>query len=841
MRYVRIVYALLAIITIYFLAIYSVSVSFAQIESTDDFRITQILRNDNDLSIVAFTLYGTFENEDVVNMYTNDVFIKAKAINTPELVGTKEIIIDNISIDVFQTGDNLIIAQLERSGTVIQRTPTFRLTIQEPPNAPTITALVNKTKDLLGLNIDGVFKEGDIIRVFLNDNEIRAKTIIPADVGEKVIQITGIPIDTLPIGENFFTASIRRGEHESEQSKKSDPVVIKNKEEEEERENLLQCANYTDPQKIFAKYIDAYEGFGSTVVTKNGVLAVGTRGEKTYIYTKDKESGTWISPTTLHEQNFQRLGLAKKSIAVQDQNTVLIGDPNSGYIEQSAGAVRVYGRTGNTWTPRTTIAPADLESHESFGTNIAIDKQILAIGAKKQDNSGAVYIYSYSTGGWRNQFRIVPKGNAPNQEFGSSISVSNGNIAIGAPGDGTGKNGAVYVYTKSSGTWIMEKIVQQNQRLNARFGNTVFLFDDILFVSAMLDDQSKSTLSSGVVYVYAKQNNTWQMIQKLQPDENDVSSEFGTAIARSGNMLAIGAPKSNLGRKRSGAVYLYKQAHKGEQWSFEKSITPTDLRNGDRFGTSIAFNNLDLLIGAYGDDEQEKNIGAVYNYTGKTVACISEMDSQEGEKMQEKTGQGEANLLQTLKQQKETLSNVAVHASSIANQLDEHIQAFYEEITKKEEGIVIYNEEKVLASAQRRAAERRGIIAPGLPDRVTTQRVDSIEKVPTAPTEETVRPRESVIQETERTVGTVVPVSNKDLRLGDIDEDVYRLQVFLNSSGYRIATEGDGSPGSETSVFNEATDRALRWFQLVEGIPVTGVLDKKTRDVILTRITTFNK
>ena len=90
-------------------------------------------------------------------------------------------------------------------------------------------------------------------------------------------------------------------------------------------------------------------------------------------------------------------------------------------------------------------------------------------------------------------------------------------------------------------------------------------------------------------------------------------------------------------------------------------------------------------------------------------------------------------------------------------------------------------------------------------------------------------------------MGTVVPVSNKNLRLGDVDEDVYRLQVFLNNNGYRVASEGAGSAGNETSVFNEATDRALRWFQLVEGIPVTGVLDKKTRDVILTHITTFKQ
>lgn len=844
MRYVKRVGAVFTITILCLSVIYGLSVSFAQIGSSDDFRVTQILRNDENLSVVAFTVYGTFENEDVVNIYNNDIFIKAKAINAPDLIGTKEIIIDNISIDVFQTGDNLVVARLERSGTEIERTSAFRLTIQEPPETPTTTALVNKEKSLIGLSISGFFEENDIVRIFLNGVELRARTIALDEIGEKTIQITGIPIDTLPIGENFFTASIRRGRHESKQSKKSDPVVIKDAEEEEKKReqiNLLQCANYAEPEEIFPKHIDAYEGFGSMLAIKDGVLAIGTRGEKTHIHTKGGDSAGWTSVAALHEQSFQQSGSAEKSIAVQDRGTVLVGDPNSGYVEKAAGAVRVYKQIAGTWTEYTTIAPADLEAYEAFGTSIALDRHLLAVGATGQNNSGAVHIYEYSAGQWRNPFRIVPKDNAANQEFGHSMSVSNGNVVVGAPGDGDGKNGAVYVYTKSSGTWLVEKIVQQNQRLDARFGRAVFMFDDLLFISAMRDDQGRSAFNEGIVYVYAKQNGAWKIIQKLKPEENDSNSEFGAAIARAGNMLAIGAPKSDLGRKRGGAVYLYKQTNKGEMWTFERSITPSGLRNGDRFGASVIFNNLDLLVGAYGNDEQEKNIGIVYDYAGKVVACISEANEQGSEVVQEEPKQSDASLLQTLKQQKEVLSKVVASASSIADQLGVHIQGVYDGIIKKKESIVIYDEEKVLASAQRRAAERRGIIGPGLPDEVMAQRVDSVEKIPPTPTKETVRPRETVIRETEGTVGVVVPVSNKNLRLGDVDEDVYRLQVFLNSSGYQIATEGNGSPGNETSVFDEATDRALRWFQLVEGVPVTGVLDKETRDIILKQITTFKR
>ena len=49
----------------------------------------------------------------------------------------------------------------------------------------------------------------------------------------------------------------------------------------------------------------------------------------------------------------------------------------------------------------------------------------------------------------------------------------------------------------------------------------------------------------------------------------------------------------------------------------------------------------------------------------------------------------------------------------------------------------------------------------------------------------------------------MVPVAGKDLRLGDVHEDVYRLQVFLNNNGYRVTETGPGSPGNEVSIFNE--------------------------------------
>ena len=850
MRYLRGLFVLFFLIGAC-VAVYAFSVSFAQ-NTGSDFRIEQMLRNKLNPSVVAFELYGSFERDDVVNLYSNDVFIKAKVLNTPELVGAKKIItIDNISVDVFTEGDNLIEARIERRGIVVDRTPAFRLTVQEPPPVPVVEVLVNEEKGLVGLNITGPLRENDIVRIFLNDVEVRAKTVVLADVLEEVVQVVGISLETFVIGENFFTASVRRGEVESARSQQSEPIVVQDPEEERQKLEvaaLLQCATYDEPNEITAQETDSYEGFGNALTTRDGVLVVGTRGEKTHIYTKMKQatdaSDTFVYSATLLDQSFKQSGSVRKSVFAQDRFTVLVGDPGSGYVAESAGAVQVYKRFGDVWTLHTTIAPADLEPRESFGSVLASDGRLLAVTASQSDGGGVVYVYSNIGGRWGSPFRIVPNDTASGQEFGYSVSVSDSRVAVGAPGDGPNENGAVYVYTQSSGEWVVEKIVLRNQRLQARFGNKVLLHDGMLFVGALRNDQTTDRLNSGVVYVYIRGSDGWRLVQTLTPRADDVGGEFGTTIARAGNMLAIGAPRSDFGQKRAGAVYLYKQARRGAQWSFDRVLTLDTLRNGDRFGATLVFDGLDLFIGSYGVDGQEKNVGAVYEYTGKLVACVSDSSDTPEQKeevflTQAQRDQVESDFLGNLQRQKEALELLASKVSSAASQLGERIRGVYDGIAKQQEGIVIYDEDVVLANAQRRAAEVRGIIGPSFPRAVAVQRVDSPDDIPAAPTKETVRTRESVIRETERDVGIVVPVSHLDLQLGDVHEDVYRLQVFLNNNGYRVAEEGDGSPGNETSVFDHATDQTLRWFQLVEGLPVTGVLDRATRDRMLARVTSF--
>ena len=81
----------------------------------------------------------------------------------------------------------------------------------------------------------------------------------------------------------------------------------------------------------------------------------------------------------------------------------------------------------------------------------------------------------------------------------------------------------------------------------------------------------------------------------------------------------------------------------------------------------------------------------------------------------------------------------------------------------------------------------------------------------------------------------VSPVFNRALTIGSTGEDVKRLQQLLNSnSDTQVSSSGAGSPGSETTTFGPATQKAVQKFQQKHGLaqpgdPGYGYVGPKTR------------
>ncbi|MEK7702958.1 MAG: integrin [Nitrospirota bacterium] len=325
-----------------------------------------------------------------------------------------------------------------------------------------------------------------------------------------------------------------------------------------------------------------------------------------------------------------------------DGNTLAVGAPgedsnatgvDADQLDSSvddAGAVYLFTRTGTSsevWSQEAYIKASNTESDPSaatstldqFGSAVSLsgDGTTLGIGAPGEDsgssfiigdqtnnnesNSGAVYVFTKSSGAWVQEAYIKAVEVGLDDSFGAALSLSNdGNkLAVGDPGEdgatGTTRGtvpqdnstleaGAVYLYTRATTTptWSYAGYIKafSTDMADDEFGFSVSLSGDGKMLAVGARGESSTTTgivvgamedeaSSGAVYLFTLETLSQQAhIRSSNPGDDD---SFGSSVSLSddGKMLAVGAPEedsnalgisgdlTNNDDADSGAVYLY--------------------------------------------------------------------------------------------------------------------------------------------------------------------------------------------------------------------------------------------------------------------------------------------
>jgi hypothetical protein len=135
----------------------------------------------------------------------------------------------------------------------------------------------------------------------------------------------------------------------------------------------------------------------------------------------------------------------------------------SGYDQNAAksGAVYLFMRAGTAWSQTAFLKLPHPAANDNFGNAVALDGNLLAVGAPGYSGSGAVFLFDSSgsgTAGTEPPMLVAPNPGSTDV-FGFPIALSHGTLAVSAPqedGSGAGINppaddngkdtGAVYVY-----------------------------------------------------------------------------------------------------------------------------------------------------------------------------------------------------------------------------------------------------------------------------------------------------------------------------------------------------------------------------------------------------------
>lgn len=207
-------------------------------------------------------------------------------------------------------------------------------------------------------------------------------------------------------------------------------------------------------------------------------------------------------------------------------------------------------------------------------------------------------------------------------EIGERFIVSAENTHIttdpftGVPVTNKSFAGCVFVYVKINGIWQLEtRLFASDYALNDIFGRSISInaTGDTIVVGAYFEDPGNTT-DAGSVYVFTRTGTTWTQQAKLVANDKTADDLFGSSVSinPSGDMLAIGCPRTKISGTSRGSVYIFTRS--GSTWTQEAKLMSSDLTVGQDFGSFVKLDNLAnrLYIGAVGDYSSN---GAVYIFT----------------------------------------------------------------------------------------------------------------------------------------------------------------------------------------------------------------------------------
>ncbi|OWY20499.1 hypothetical protein C7N43_27090, partial [Sphingobacteriales bacterium UPWRP_1] len=274
------------------------------------------------------------------------------------------------------------------------------------------------------------------------------------------------------------------------------------------------------------------------------------------------------------------------------------------------------------------ITPSPAATYQDFGAAVAVAPQTIIVGAPGDaSNKGAAYVYELESGTWMARPKITAPDGAAGDKFGTSVAVSNGMLAIGAPGV-TSNTGAVYLYAKSGSNWVLaKKLLPAGGIPGDRFGEAVAITNGVVIAGAPGDNTKGN--DAGAVYVFTGANlSAMTQAQKITATDGVLQDEFGCSVSLEGTNLAVGARFSDVSGTpptyyaNAGAVYIYQQGilppATAATFNLFTKCTASDRIMNDYMGNSVAFSNGRVIAGAYGRDDNGTNSGAAYIFSGAT-------------------------------------------------------------------------------------------------------------------------------------------------------------------------------------------------------------------------------
>ncbi len=397
----------------------------------------------------------------------------------------------------------------------------------------------------------------------------------------------------------------------------------------------------------------AGDRFGAAVTAVGSNALVGAPGEgRAFLFNGATGTATLVlqNPTPQAGDEF---GAALAALGTD----LVIGAP---------GAGRAFLLDGITGAPKLVLQNPTPEAGGRFGHVVAALGTNLLVGAPgAAESAGKAFLFDGATGQLLATFTSPTA--AAGDQFGSAIAALGNNILVGAPSDSTGAAGAAYVFDASGS--LLETIAKPAPTAGNHFGaavaavggnalvgapfdtieqagsGTAYLFDGTTLAAAFRKRLPAAAFGSALASLgsdlvagapadgqegggraYRLDGATGAVRQTFTSPSPTPGSRFGTAVAVTGNAVAVGAPFADVG----GASYLFD----GDAGQLLRTLNDPAPHSGDQFGYAIAATATQVIVGAPLDDASSTDAGAAYVFDGQRgslLRIIQKPDPQTGD------------------------------------------------------------------------------------------------------------------------------------------------------------------------------------------------------------------
>jgi len=253
---------------------------------------------------------------------------------------------------------------------------------------------------------------------------------------------------------------------------------------------------------------------------------------------------------------------------------------------------------------------------DDFGHSVAVSGDTAVVGAP---NKNVAYVFKHDGSTWNQVAELTPASAQFPRCFGHAVAISGNTVIVGDPLDSPSLSaplsGAVYVFTRENNSWDplpQNPLTAKELEGFLGFGWSLAIENDIILVGTAGGDRA---------YVFRSDGSTWLEEAKLTAtdDGSGTLERFGRSVDVGENMAVVGAPFDSAEVSKSGAAYVFRfdppdptALEQEAKWTQKAKLTASDAAANDEFGYSVAVSGDTVVVGAPFSTNEGINPGAAY-------------------------------------------------------------------------------------------------------------------------------------------------------------------------------------------------------------------------------------